>query len=232
MDYVYVLYLLLILLIIVAVLLLMSIAGKPIPFFSAKPPEDPNPTIQGGNVVSKIPNIKINDDLDDVTKGLDKSKKIYVIDGLNYIYDQYLTINKQPAAELKEENIISNYPNIAYIWKAIADLRTKYKKDHVVFIIKNQDGYKMSIYDDRLYKKWAKTYKTGIIVCYDPVLSQGAHYLKGRDDKTVCEIYDKYKNDGYDIELVSKDSYSDKANFGSIPSFKKIKYGEIPYIDT
>lgn len=213
MEYAHVLYLLLVLLIIVAVLLLMSIAGKPIPFFSS-PLVNINPVIEGGG-----------EEVKEVTK------KIYVVDGLNYIYDQFLTINKQPNAEQKEENIISNYPNVAYIWKAIESLRDKYKKDHIVFVIKNQDGYKLSIYDDRLYKKWSKMYKMGIIMCYDIEENKGAHYLKGRDDKTVCEIFDKYKTDGYDVELISKDSYKDKNMFTSIPSFKKIKYGTVPYID-
>lgn len=213
MEYIYVLYLLLIILIIVAALLLMSIAGKQLPFL--------NSNIVGGEI----------DEVNEIKTKKDQTKKIYVVDGLNYIYDQFLTINKQPNATQNEENIISNYPNIAYIWKAIQSLCTKYKADHVVFVIKNQDGYRLSIYDDRLYKKWVKMYKLGIVVCYDPVDNKGPHYVKGRDDKTVCEIFDKYKVEGYNVELISKDSYNDKSMFVNIPSFKKIKYGNIPFID-
>lgn len=221
MEYIYVLYLLLIILIIVAGLLLMSISGKPLPFFD-------NP------VEIRDDDIKTIDHTDDskINGGKpDTSKKIYVVDGLNYIYDQFLTINKQANSTIKEENIISNYPNIAYVWKAIQSLRAKYKKDSIVFVIKNHDGYKLSIYDDRLYKKWAKMYKIGIVMCYDPDDNKGAHYVKGRDDKTVCEIYDKYKSGGYNVELISKDNYNDKNMFVNIPSFKKIKYGSIPFID-
>jgi hypothetical protein len=200
----------------------MSIAGKPIPFLSKTGGDAAPPTDNVDDVVEiKEPEIK----------DIEKSKKILVIDGLNYIYDQFLTINKQPESRSNEDNIISNYPNIAYVWKAITDLRSKHKKDNIVFVIKNQDGYKLSIYDDRLYKKWARSYKMGIIVCYDIGNNQGAHYLKGRDDKTVCEVYDQYKNGGYDVEIISKDSYNDRAKFGNIPSFKKIKYGNIPFID-
>ncbi len=213
MEYVSVLYLLLIILIIVAAILLLSIAEKPIPFLNSS---ENNIDISGGQPNS------------DSSKSKLKTQKIYIVDGLNYIHDQFLTINKQPNATQNEDNIISNHPNIAYVWKAIEELHNKYKNDQIIFIIKNQDGYKMSIYDDRLYKKWAKMYKVGIIVCYDPNLISGPHYLKGRDDKTVCEYYDKYKLSGNNVEVISKDSYKYKNLFSSIPSFKKIKYGTIP----
>lgn len=156
-------------------------------------------------------------------------KKVIVVDGLNYIYDKFLTTNKPHAKDLND--LISNYPNIIYVWKAISTLRASHKKEHVVFVIKNQEGYRISVYEDKLYKKWSKQYKLTIVMCYDPSKLSGPHYIKGRDDKTVCELYDKYKEKSYEVELLSKDSYNDRANFGSIPVFKKIVYGNIPYIN-
>lgn len=213
---IYVCYILLIILIIVAVLLLVSIASDN--------KIDLNNTISGGEINAEEPK--------EIEKSsIDTSKKIYVVDGLNYIYHNFLTTNKVPVKDIQHENLISNYPNCAYIWKAIVKLRHDYKNDYVVFVIKNQDGYKLSIYDDKLYKRWAKTYKVGIIVCYDPSVLKGGHHIKGRDDKTVCEIYDKYKTLGANTEIISNDSYSDKSHFTSIPSFKKIIYGSVPYLD-
>ena len=241
MEYVYVLYLLLVILIIVAVLLLMSIAGKKIPFIGG----DPDPPLEldineeSDNIDEKSDNKKTSECEENETKinggSLDKTKKIWVVDGLNYICDKYLAMNKNTIDNNQkldhEENLINSSPNIVYIWKAISNLRAEHKKDYIVFVIKNQDGYKLSIYDDKLYKKWAKMYKMGIIVCYDPVFNKGPHYVKGRDDKTVVELFDKYKNDGYNVELISVDKYDDRSMFGNIPSFKKIKYGNIPFID-
>jgi hypothetical protein len=213
---IYVCYILLIILIIVAILLLLSIANDN--------RLDLNNTITGGE-------INIEEPVEIIKSSIDKSKKIRVVDGLNYIYHNFLTTNKVPVKDIEHENLISNYPNCAYIWKAIVKLRHDHKNDYIVFVIKNQDGYKLSIYDDKLYKRWAKSYKIGIIVCYDPSALKGGHYIKGRDDKTVCEIYDKYKTLGVDVEIISNDSYSDKSHFTSIPSFKKIIYGTVPYLD-
>ena len=204
---VYILFVLLIILIIVGVLLLKSIA---LDTSETQPPpiEEINKTV--GGVASA-----------------DKTKPLHIIDGLNYIYQNYLTANKNKSDE-PDENLISNYPNQVYVWKAISDLRAKYKKDNIIFVIKNQDGYKLSVYDDNLYKKWAKSYKIGIVVCYDPSNLTGPHYIKGRDDKVVCELYEKYRVSGYNVDIISKDSYEDKAYFTSIPEFKKINYGNIP----
>ena len=209
---VYILFILLIVLIIVGVLLLISIAKPPeIQISETQPAETPPEIIKGG--------------------AIDKTKAIYIIDGLNYIYDKYLSTNKATVRDEKEEHIISNYPNQAYVWKAIIDLRNSHKKDNIIFVIKNQDGYKLSVYDDNLYKRWAKTYKVGIIVCYDYSKLSGAHYIKGRDDKTVCDLYDKYKTEGLNVSLISKDAYEDKSHFGSIPAFKRIIYGNVPFAD-
>jgi hypothetical protein len=205
-----VLFLLLIILIIVAVLLLISISNDYAPVLSDVIDADNTKTKEGGAPVEK--------------------RKVLVIDGLNYIYDKFLTTNKKPVNDVEDENIISNYPNIFYIWKALSTLRQEHKKDHIVFVIKNQDGYKLSVYEDKLYKRWAKSYKLTIIMCYDSSNLTGPHYVKGRDDKTVCEIFDKYKVVGAEVELISKDKYADRANFSSVPAFKKIKYGDLPYI--
>lgn len=243
MKYVYVLYLLLIILIIVAVLLLMSIAGKTIPFFTIPPP----PVEMAGGTVDEFDSnnedLKTNEkkktSKTSKIKGgeLDKTKKIIVVDGLNYICDQFLTINEDRLLNtdgksmIPEEHLISKSPNIVYIWKALSELRKKYKNEYLIFVIKNQDGYRLSIFEDKLYKKWTKMYKLGIVMCYDPEFNQGPHYVKGRDDKVICELFDRYKLDGYNVELLSKDTYKDKALFGNIPSFKKIKYGLIPFIE-
>ena len=84
--------------------------------------------------------------------------KVIIVDGLNYIFDKYLTASEEKQPD--NENLISNYINIAYIWKAISSLRAEYKKETIIFVIKNQDGYKLSIYDDR-FKRQAlgKNYK-------------------------------------------------------------------------
>jgi hypothetical protein len=196
---------LLVILIIIAVLLFISISKDEQPE-KVEPPKEEK-LKSGGGAMEK--------------------KKVYVIDGLNYIYDKFLTSNQEAP---DNENLISNYPNLAFIWKALTTLRAKHKKDYLVFVIKNRDGYKMSHYEDKLFKRWSKTYKICIIFCYDPNVLVGPHYIKGRDDKTVCEIFDKYKSGKFDVELISKDAYSDRADFGSIPEFKKIIYGTIPMI--
>jgi hypothetical protein len=231
---IYVCYLLLIILIIVAVLLLKSIADDN--------KLDIGSTIAGGGIFDISGAVGGGEnggdnEAADVAGGaaakpkVDPDKKIYVVDGLNYIYHHFLTTNKSPVKDLAHENLISNYPNAAYIWKAITKLRADHKKDYIVLVIKNQDGYKLSTYDDKLYKRWAKTYKIGIIVCYDPSVLKGEHYVKGRDDKTVCEIYDNYKKLGANVELISRDGYEDKSYFGNIPSFKKIIYGFVPHLE-
>lgn len=208
-----ILFILLIILIIIAILLLISISKS-----------YQEPTFE------LIENIKTGGTSTKSTTPIER-KKVFVIDGLNFIYDRFLTTNKIPVNDTDNENMISNYPNIVYIWKAISTLRNEHKKEHIVFVIKNQDGYRFSVYEDKLYRKWAKAYKVGIIVCYDPDKLSGPHYIKGRDDKTVCELYDKYKSMTIETELISNDNYNDRASFSSIPSFKKIKYGVIPYIN-
>ncbi len=200
-----ILFLLLIILIVIAAILLVSISED-----YAFPLTSREPTIGGSEIMER--------------------KKVYVVDGLNFIYKEFLTANKLTTHDNESDNIISNYPNILYMWKALSMLRDKYKNEHIVFIIKNQDGYKLSVYEDKLYKKWAKTYKLGIILCYDSNVLNGPHYVKARDDKTVCEIYDKYKSLKIDTELISNDTYSDRADYGSVPEYKKIKYGTIPYL--
>lgn len=187
-------------------------------------------SISNDNAVISMPDLESSVTGGNVTQPIERGK-VFVVDGLNYIYDKFLTTNKKPVNDIENDNLISNYPNIIYIWKALSSLRTEHKKEHIVFVIKNQDSYKLSVYEEKLYKRWAKTYKIGIIMCYDSSTLKGPHYVKGRDDKTVCEIYEKYKTIGVDVELVSKDNYNDRANFSSVPSFRKIKYGAIPYIE-
>ena len=211
-----ILFLLLIILIIVAVLLVISISKD----YS---------TITMPDLIDAPP-LKAGGGTDGGASQPVEKRKVLVIDGLNYIYDKFLTTNKKPVKDPEGDDLISNYPNIVYIWKAISTLRAEHKKEHIVFVIKNQDSYRISVYEDRLYKKWAKAYKVGIIMCYDSTILKGPHYIKGRDDKITCEIYDKYKALGVETELISKDNYNDRANFSSIPPFKKIKYGLIPYL--
>ena len=208
-----ILFILLIILIIVAVLLFVSISKD--------------------HSVINIPDLITPETLKTGGKPDEEKKpsynKVVVVDGLNFIYSKFITPNKNPV-NIDDENIFNQFPNVFYIWKALSTLRAEHKKQHIVFVIKNRDNYKISVYDDKLYKRWAKVYKIGIILCYDSSELKGPHYIKGRDDKTVCEIYDKYKKLGVETELLSKDNYNDRADFGNIPPFKKIKYGDIPYI--
>jgi hypothetical protein len=208
-----VLFILLIILIIVAVILFMSIAKD-------------NSVITIPDLITSA-NLKTGGGPEEVKKP--SFNKVIVVDGLNYIYSKLITPHKNPV-NIDDENIFNQFPNVFYIWKALSTLRTEHKKEHIVFVIKNRDNYQMSVYDDKLYKRWAKVYKVGIILCYDSSELKGPHYIKGRDDKTVCELYDKYKKLGVETELLSKDNYNDRADFGNIPQFKKIRYGEIPYI--
>lgn len=212
---IYIIFILLIILIIVAALLLLSIARD------TKLNSTIGDTIIGGDE---------NDNKVNGGENFDKNKKIYIVDGLNYINSQFLTLGKSKNTEGKE-NLISKYPNSVYIWKAITKLKTDHKNSYIVFVIKNQDNYKLSVYDDNLFKRWAKTYKIGIIVCYDHSKLVGEHYVKGRDDKVVCELYDKYKILGVNSEIISNDAFEDKSYFANIPPFKKIIYGFIPFLD-
>lgn len=150
-----------------------------------------------------------------------KPKPTIVIDGLNYIH-RYL--KHEP---ITNENMLVSYPNIINIWKCINVAAKEYeaRKNNIIFVLKNQDGYKLSEYERKLYDTLAKRLKIAIHIAYDPNTNINAndtheHYMSGRDDKYIYDLSQKES-----VEVITKDKYRDAIDFDKIPKFEIVKFG-------
>ncbi len=170
-------------------------------------------------------NEKYNMKLPDPPKIKPKPKPTIIIDGLNYIHGY---LNHEP---ITDANMLVSYPNIINVWKCINVAAREYeaKKNNIIFVLKNQDGYKMSEYEKKLYEALAKRLKIQIHVAYDPspIDHTKEHYMSGRDDKYINDL--KIELQGKDpdvsVEVISKDKYRDAVDFDKINKFEVFKFG-------
>jgi hypothetical protein len=144
-------------------------------------------------------------------------KPTIVIDGLNYIHSY---LKHEP---ITNENMLVSYPNIINIWKCINVAAKEYeaRKNNVIFVLKNQDGYKLSEHEKKLYETLAKRLKIAIHIAYDPNIQpkDAEHYMSGRDDKYINEL-----SQNGSVEVISEDKYRDAIDFDKIPKFEVIKF--------
>jgi hypothetical protein len=91
----------------------------------------------------------------------------------------------------------------------------------VIFVLKNQDGYKLSEHEKKLYETLAKRLKIAIHIAYDPNIQpkDAEHYMSGRDDKYINEL-----SQNGSVEVISEDKYRDAIDFDKIPKFEVIKF--------
>lgn len=151
-----------------------------------------------------------------------KPKPTIIVDGLNYIHGY---LKHDP---ITDSNMLVSYPNIINVWKCInvAAREFEAKRNNIIFVLKNQDGYKISEYEKKLYELLAKRLKISIHVAYDPIMPTGEHYMSGRDDKYINDL--KQQLQGQDpeaqIEIISKDKYRDAVDFDKINKFEILKF--------
>lgn len=188
------------------------------------PPQPPIVADVNGKVIDvngKVIDVtgKVIDANGKVVDGGKAPKQTIIIDGLNYIH-QYLKHDK-----IDDQNMLVSYPNIVNVWKGINVAAREYeaKKNNIIFVLKNQDGYKLSEPEKKLYEVLAKRLKLSIHIAYDPQLRSvkpEEHYLLGRDDKYINQL----KANDPNAEIITKDKYKDAVDFDKVPPFEVLKF--------
>lgn len=152
-----------------------------------------------------------------------KPKPTIIVDGLNYIHGY---LKHDP---ITDSNMLVSYPNIINVWKCINVAAREFEAKHnnIIFVLKNQDGYKMSEYEKKLYEALAKRLKIQIHIAYDPTppKSTDEHYMSGRDDKYINDLKAQLQTPDASVEVISKDKYRDAIDFDKINKFEVLKFG-------